>query len=84
MEYFACKDPRSYSLYFDLNIWFRARKVIGTLQKRAPDMLTPGSESTVQGWQKSLNFVSQTFDAIKKSQVKRLYSRYNCVFRVLV
>ena len=22
--------------YFDLNIWFRARKVIGTLEKRAP------------------------------------------------
>ena len=42
MEYFAGQDPRSYSLYFDLNIWFRARKVIG--KKRAPDMLTPGSE----------------------------------------
>ena len=24
MEKFASHDPRSYSLYFDLNIWFRA------------------------------------------------------------
>ena len=30
-------DPRSYSLYFDLNIWFRARKVTGTFKKRAPE-----------------------------------------------
>ena len=27
---------RSYSLYFDLNIWFRVRKVTGTFEKRAP------------------------------------------------
>ena len=38
MEYFASQDPRSYSLYFDLNIWFRARKVTGTFEKRAPDL----------------------------------------------
>ena len=36
MELFASQDPRSYSLYFDLNIWFRARKVTGTFEKRAP------------------------------------------------
>jgi len=36
MEYFASQDPRFYSLYFDLNIWFRARKVTGTFEKRAP------------------------------------------------
>ena len=30
MKNFASQDPRSYSLYFDLNICFRARKVIGT------------------------------------------------------
>ena len=37
MKYFASQDPRSsYSFYFDLNICFRARKVIGTLDKRAP------------------------------------------------
>ena len=35
MEYFASQDPLSYSLYFDLNIWFRARKVAGTFEKRA-------------------------------------------------
>ena len=29
-------DPRSYSLYFDLNIWFQARKVTGTFEKWAP------------------------------------------------
>ena len=36
MELFASQDPRSYSLYFDLNISFRARKVTGTFEKRAP------------------------------------------------
>ena len=39
MEYFATQDPRSYSFYFDLKICFRARKVIGTLEKRAPGAL---------------------------------------------
>ena len=36
MELFSSQDPRSYSLFFDLNIWFRARKVTGTFEKRAP------------------------------------------------
>ena len=36
MKQFASQDPRSYSLYFELNIWFRARKVTGTFEKRAP------------------------------------------------
>ena len=36
MELFASQYPRSYSLYFDLNIWFRTRKVTGTFEKRAP------------------------------------------------
>ena len=37
MKYFAIQDPRSsYFVNVDLNIWFRARKVIGTLDKRAP------------------------------------------------
>ena len=40
MEWFAGQDPRSYSLYSDLNIWFRARKVTGTFEKRAPDPIT--------------------------------------------
>ena len=39
MKNFASQDPRSYSLYFDLNICFRVRKVIGTLEKRAPGAL---------------------------------------------
>ena len=39
MEQFVSQDPRSYSLYFDLNIWFRARKVTGTFEKRAPDQM---------------------------------------------
>ena len=30
------QDRCSYSLYFDLNILFRARKVTGTFEKRAP------------------------------------------------
>ena len=29
------RNPRSYSLYFGLNIWFRARKVTRTFEKRA-------------------------------------------------
>ena len=40
MEYFAGQDTRSYSLYFDLNIWFQARKVTGTFEKRAPGIHT--------------------------------------------
>ena len=32
----ASQDPRSYSLYFDLKIRFRARKVTGTFEKQAP------------------------------------------------
>ena len=47
MELFASQDPRSYSLYFDLNIWFRARKVTGTLEKRVPD---PKMEKTSNIW----------------------------------
>ena len=40
MEYFASQNPRPpYSFYFDLNIWFRAWKVLGTLDKRAPGPL---------------------------------------------
>ena len=39
MEYFASQDPRSYSLYFDLNVCFRARKVSGAFEKRAPGLL---------------------------------------------
>ena len=39
MEQFVSQDPRSYSLYFDLKIWFRARKVTGTFEKRAPGRL---------------------------------------------
>ena len=41
MEYFASQDSRSsYSFYFDLNICFRARKVMGTLDKRTPGPLS--------------------------------------------
>ena len=39
MEYFAGQDPRSYSLYFDLNTWFRARKVTETFEKRVPGII---------------------------------------------
>ena len=45
MEYFASQDPHtSYSFYLALNIWFRARKVIGTLDKRAPGPLPKASK----------------------------------------
>ena len=36
MEQLTNQNPRSYSLYFVLKIWFRARNVIGTFEKRAP------------------------------------------------
>ena len=38
MEKFASQDSRSYSLNFYLNIWFRARKVTGTFEKRVPGL----------------------------------------------
>ena len=37
MELFASQNPRSYSLYFDLKIWFRARNVTWAFEKRAPE-----------------------------------------------
>ena len=43
MEYLASQDPRSYSFYFDLNIWFRAQKVIGISDKLAPGPLHKAS-----------------------------------------
>ena len=44
MEYFASEDPHySYSFYFDLNIWFKAHKVTGTFDKRAPGPLSKAS-----------------------------------------
>ena len=36
MEQFVSRDPLSYSLYFDLKIWFRVRNLSGTFEKRAP------------------------------------------------
>ena len=46
MEQFDSQDPRSYSLYFDLKIWFRARNVTGTFEKRAPGTGCPYNGST--------------------------------------
>ena len=43
MEYFASQDPHSYSFYFNLNIWFWARKGIGILDKPAPGPLYKAS-----------------------------------------
>ena len=39
MKQFVSQDPRSNSSYFDLKIWFRARNVTGTFEKRAPGSL---------------------------------------------
>ena len=39
MEQLTSQDPRSYSLYFDLKIWFPAQIVTGTFEKRAPGPL---------------------------------------------
>ena len=36
MEQFVSQDSHSYSLYFDIKIWFRAREVTGTFEKQTP------------------------------------------------
>ena len=46
MEQLTNQNPRSYSLYFILKIWFRARNVIGTFEKRAPGPF-PGSATPI-------------------------------------
>ena len=56
MELFASQDPRCYSLYFDLNIWFRARKVTGTFEKRPPDKKESNNGYEHVGVQKRANF----------------------------
>ena len=47
MEQFVSQDPRSNSSYFDLKIWFRARNVTGTFEKRAPAAGPVGRKSKV-------------------------------------
>ena len=50
MEQLTNQNPRSYSLYFVLKIWFRARNVIGIFEKRAPGLVTefrPGIAFTI-------------------------------------
>ena len=47
MELFASQNPRSYSLYFDLKTWFRARNVTGAFEKRAPGWLWLDREQSV-------------------------------------
>ena len=46
MEQLTNQNPRSYSLYFILKLWFRARNVIGTFEKRAPGPF-PGSATPI-------------------------------------
>ena len=36
MEYFASQEPRSYSFYFDLNIWFRGPKSYRDFRETGP------------------------------------------------
>ena len=50
MEQLTNQNPRSFSLYFVLKIWFRARNVIGIFEKRAPGLVTefrPGIAFTI-------------------------------------
>ena len=48
MELFANQNRRSYSLYFDLKIWFRARNLAGAFEKRAPGAeMRPASVSGI-------------------------------------
>lgn len=49
MECFTSQDLCSYSFYFDLDIRFRAQKIIRTLEKRAPGVKIPGY-ATKLGW----------------------------------
>ena len=49
MKNFASQDPRSYSLYFDLNICFRARKVF--CKKNIDSFkFTQSKEVSDEGW----------------------------------
>ena len=56
MEWFASQEPHSYSLYFDLNIWFRAWKVTTTFKKRAPGLWLFGEAVVEQKLECSLEF----------------------------
>ena len=56
MEWFASQEPHSYSLYFDLNIWFRAWKVTTTFEKRVPGLWFFGEAVVEQKLEYSLEF----------------------------
>ena len=73
MEQFVSQDPRSYSLYFDLNIWFRARKVTGTFEKRAPGL--EQSDSHV-----CLTYVKQPKDVAKKYVMPPFLYKYILIY----
>ena len=56
MEWFASQEPLSYSLYFDLNIWFRAWNVTMTFEKRAPGLRFFGEAVVEQKFECSVKF----------------------------
>ena len=75
MEHFASQDLGSYSLYFGLNIWFRARKVTGRFEKQASGLnLRPWEPLTPQklGILKPSNTALYLWISLKRKQSKRV------------
>ena len=87
----ASQDPRSCPLYFDLNIWFRARKVIGSFEKRAPVYIRcvkpePGCLGSLIPWRDFDKSRASWLTIMKKGSLqarkKALYKRFHeCLSR---
>ena len=80
MEQFVSQDQHSYSFYFDLKIWFCARKVSGTFEKRAPENLLHSKQRRIQGRGHPFPslFLDQTehkilFGLIAKTRYRKLF-----------
>ena len=80
MEQFVSQDQHFYSLYFDLKIWFCARKVSGTFEKRAPENLLHSKQWRIQGRGRPFPslFLDQTkhkilFGLIAKTRYRKLF-----------
>ena len=75
------QDPRSYSLYFHFDLWFRARKVTGTFEKRAPgqswilDSTVWISDSIFQDWIPIVNGIPDSLSCIRiRHSVSKIFS----------
>ena len=80
MEQFVSQDQHSYSLYFDLKIWFWAWKVSGTFGKRASENFLHSKQWRIQGRGRPFPslFLDQTeqeilFGLIAKTRYRKLF-----------